>query len=272
MVEKVCDAIWDEMKMECFPEPTTEMWLNIAEGFKSKANFPHVLGALDGKHVRVIKPSLTGSLYYNYKHYFSILLLAICDSNYRFIYVDIGAYGKCSDSTVFRDSMFYQKLQDGTLNIPNSSAITGITDSVPYFFIGDEAFNISNNVLRPYAGHHLNYTKRVFNYRLSRARRYIECAFGILTHKWRIFQRPLNVNINLSIKIVKACCILHNFVRERHGVDFKDILFTNNDTEGIVNIPIDNNCRGSTSAAAVRNHLADYFVNENPLPWQSKYA
>lgn len=59
--------------MERFPEPTTEMWLNIAEGFKSRANFPRVLG----KHVRVIKPSLTGSLYYNYKHYFSILLLAI---------------------------------------------------------------------------------------------------------------------------------------------------------------------------------------------------
>lgn len=52
----------------------------------------------------------------------------------------------------------------------------------------------------------------IFNYRLSRASRCIECAFGILTNKWRVLHQPLIVTINFA-DIIKACCILHNFVR-----------------------------------------------------------
>lgn len=99
------------MKIECLPQPTTETWLDIAKKFESRANFPHIIGAIDGKHICVIKPANTGSLYYNYKHFFSINLLALCDSNYKFIYVDTGAYGKCSDSSVFKDSL-YKKLME----------------------------------------------------------------------------------------------------------------------------------------------------------------
>jgi hypothetical protein len=270
IVEDVCTAIWDIMRAECFPELTTEAWLSIAEGFQQRANFPHVIGAIDGKHVRVYKPSLTGSLYYNYKHFFSILLLAICDSNYKFIFIDVGAYGKCSDSTVFQNSIFYKKLREFNLNIPKESNIPGVPNDLPYFFIGDEAFSISEHILRPYPGTNLNFTKRIFNYRLSRARRYIECAFGMLTHKWRIFQRPLDVNVNLAIKIIKACCLLHNFVRERHGVNFNEIVF-NGDTEGMCEIPRARLLSGTRGSNA-RNNLADFFVNIDPLPWQNKYA
>ncbi|XP_049782855.1 uncharacterized protein LOC126184506 [Schistocerca cancellata] len=51
---------------------TTEEWLKIANTFEKKANFPHCIGAIDGKHVRMIKPAHSGSLHYNYKNYFSI--------------------------------------------------------------------------------------------------------------------------------------------------------------------------------------------------------
>jgi len=87
------------------------------------ANFPNCLGAVDGKHIRLIKPTESGSLYYNYKHYFSVVLLAICDSNYLFISVDIGAFGKSSDSSIFKDSLFYKKLMDNSLNIPDPKPI-----------------------------------------------------------------------------------------------------------------------------------------------------
>jgi hypothetical protein len=47
--------------------------------------------------------------------------------------------------------------------------------------------------------------KRVYKYRLFRTRRYVECAFGILSNKWRIFQWPLNVSPDFIVDIVKVC-------------------------------------------------------------------
>lgn len=59
---------------------------------------------MDGKHIHMIKPTKTGSQHYNYKYYFSIVLLAVVDSDYRFIYVDVGSFGKDSNSTIFLNS------------------------------------------------------------------------------------------------------------------------------------------------------------------------
>ncbi|KAJ8876781.1 hypothetical protein PR048_021228 [Dryococelus australis] len=67
---------------------------------------------------------------------------------------------------------------------------------------------------RPYSGKNLSREKKTYNYRLSRARRYIECSFGILTKKWRISYRALNFNVNDTATLVKAYCAIHN------GVDF----------------------------------------------------
>jgi hypothetical protein len=62
---------------------------------------PNCTGATDEKHVRIKMPSDSGSLFYNYKHFFSILLLALVDGNYCFILVDVEAVKKSSDSNVF---------------------------------------------------------------------------------------------------------------------------------------------------------------------------
>ncbi|CAH1977592.1 unnamed protein product [Acanthoscelides obtectus] len=107
--------------------------------------------------------------------------------------------------------------------------------------------------------------KKVFNYRLSRARRYIECCFGILASKWRIFQRPLNVDIDLAECIVKAACILQNFVRQRHG--------GRDDTNGLElchfpSIDKDSLSRANKNGLTARDKFADYFVEVSPLPWQ----
>lgn len=59
----------------------------------------------------------------NYKHYFSIGLLAIADANYKFIYVDVGSYGKDSDSTIFKNSAFWKNLKKNNLNIPASKIV-----------------------------------------------------------------------------------------------------------------------------------------------------
>ncbi|KAL4090147.1 hypothetical protein QTP88_025046 [Uroleucon formosanum] len=264
-VAQVCEAIWNRLKDEFMPQPSTQMWLEISNKFEKCANFPNCIGAVDGKHIRVIKPTDTGSLYFNYKHYFSIVLIGVCDSNYSFVAIDVGAYGKSSDSSIFKESMFYKKMMKNTLNIPDPKPISTLNaEPMPHVIVGDEAFGLSENIMRPYGGKNLTVTKKIFNYRLSRARRYIECTFGILSNKWRIFHRPLNVKLDLAQNIIKSCCILHNFVRARDGYRYDDTLTV----QGLENIENTNMTRGSQTAQTVRDKYANYFVTDGEVEWQ----
>lgn len=131
--------------------------------------------------------------------------------------------------------------------------------------LGDEAFALSANILRPFGGHNLDVPKRVFNYRLSRAQRYVECAFGILSNKWRIFHRPLNVSKNFAKDIVKACVILYNLVRDRDESTSDDFYVA----KGFAELPVKRNIRGGRRANDTRQCLTNYFLSPNgSLPWQ----
>lgn len=208
-------------------EPNKDTRKKIAIDFERSANFPNCIGAIDGKHIRITMPKDSGSLYYNYKNFLSVVLLALCDANYCFIFIDIGSYGKSSDFAIFKNSVFYKRLIQKSLQIPNPTPISNIDPTpLPYVIVGDEAFGLAENLMRPYGGKSLTYEKRIFNYRLSRARRNIECTFGILENKWRIFHRPINVNIDFAEDIIKTCCVLHNFVRKRDSMQFEDTLYT----------------------------------------------
>jgi hypothetical protein len=151
--------------------------------------------------------------------------MAVVDSNYRFVYIDVRAYGKNCDSSVFQRTNFYRMLTGGHLNVPQPAHIQEGSDvKLPFVLVGDQAFSMTYKALRPYKGHFLSDTKNIFNYRLCRARRFVECAFGILTNKWRIFHRPLNVTKPLAKSIVKACVVLYNLVREMDGAHNEDLL------------------------------------------------
>lgn len=193
-----------------------------------------------------------------------MVLFAMCDSNYLFTYIDVGSYGKSSDSGIFKNSTLYDKILNGTLKIPKATPIEGDVTEYPFVIIGDEAFPLSENLLRPYGGSNLIVEKKIFNYRLSRARRYIECAFGILANKWRIFHRPLNVDDDFAKHIIKACCVLHNFVRVRDGAGDD-----NNTPKSLENLRADSLSRGNPRALDCREKFTKYFVNVNPLEWQN---
>lgn len=196
-----------------------------------------------------------------------MVLLALCDTNYRFTYVDIGSYGKASDSSIYKSSDLYQKMQQNTLSIPSDKPVSANGDPLPFIFIGDEAFGLSTHMLRPYGGKNLPDKKKIFNYRLSRARRYIESASGILTNKWRIFHRPLDVKVENAENIIRACCTLHNFVRERDGVEFENTLNVVglNDGNGALQ------AGGPRSALTIREKFTEYFSSEEgSVPWQAR--
>lgn len=263
IVELVCDSIWKHLSSECLPDPSKNQWLEIARGFAQHANFPNCLGAVDGKHIRIIKPIHSGSDFFNYKKYFSIVLLAMCDSNYCFTYIDVGAYGKFSDSNIFNSGKFWQKIQSKSLSIPDDAPPEGYDKTLPFVFVGDEAFPLSQNLMRPYARKNLNYKKKVYNYRHTRARRFIECSFGILSNKWRVFHRPLNVSLRLAKKITKACCVLHNYVCAKDGYAFHHTL----SIQGLTDLR--NMTTLNRSAWNVRDDFANYFVSPvGKLSWQ----
>lgn len=71
--------------------------------------FPNYLGAFDGKHVHFQVPSNSGSILIM-KVPTAWILLSVCDADYLFTMVDIGALGCQSDGGIFGSSEMYQKI------------------------------------------------------------------------------------------------------------------------------------------------------------------
>lgn len=84
----------------------------------------------------------------------------------------------------------------------------------------DEAFPLKKNLMRPFPGTSLT-NPRIFNYRLSRARRTVENAFGIMSSRFRVFRRPLSVSPWRADCIVQACTVLRNFLRDEESYYLK---------------------------------------------------
>ncbi|XP_061716889.1 uncharacterized protein LOC133524757 [Cydia pomonella] len=214
IIKEVCKAIIDKMMGVYMPTLTAEDWLKIADGFNARWNFPNCIGAIDGKHINIIAPPNSGSLYYNYKKHFSIVLLAIVDDRYRFTVVDIGAYGKNSDGGIFASSKLGKRIQNNSLNIPDDKILPGTNIALPHVFVADEAFPLQKHVMRPYPRSRTpSQDQKEFNNRQSRARKVVEDAFGILYQKFEIYNKNIRLNPDVVDDVVLTTCILHNVMR-----------------------------------------------------------
>ncbi|RXM32268.1 hypothetical protein EOD39_1512 [Acipenser ruthenus] len=135
--------------------------------------------------------------------------MAVVDADLNFIYVDVGTNGRMSDGCVWGKCGFSSTLANNTLYIPDVQALAGRETKVPYVLIADEAFGLKPYLMKPFPRGQLNLESQIFNYRLSRARRCIENAFGILAARWRVFRKAIGLQ-----KIIRlAACTLHNFQR-----------------------------------------------------------
>ncbi|XP_067941056.1 uncharacterized protein [Watersipora subatra] len=214
-------ALWNVLRPIYLKAPSSvEEWKMIAHGF-DKWNFPHCIGSLDGKHITLQKPKNAGSTFFNYKQRESIILMAICDADYKFVIVDIGQPGSRSDGGVWDSMAFARGLESGNINIPAPEPIGGYGADMPYVLVADEAFPLRPYLMRPFPGRSLDtQEKRVFNYRLSRARRVIENAFGILSQRWRILFRMIAASQAKAVQIVQAVCVLHNYLRTMEDANY----------------------------------------------------
>ena len=94
--------------------------------------------------------------------------------------VDIGAPGRRSDGGIFREWDFGKKLFSSQINLPPPSKVSENGPVLPYFIVGDEAFPLTEFPQRPFPRRtNLTIRQKVYNYRICRGRRMIECAFGM---------------------------------------------------------------------------------------------
>lgn len=123
----------------------------MADGFQTRWNFPNCLGAIDGKHILIRPPGGSGSYYYNYKGSHSIVLMAICDANSEFLYVDVGANGRISDGGVWDNSPMSNRIANGTAGLPPDKILPGSERLLPFVFVADDAFPLQRHIMKPFS-------------------------------------------------------------------------------------------------------------------------
>ncbi|XP_061564578.1 uncharacterized protein LOC133419420 [Cololabis saira] len=215
IVMETCTALTSVLQADYLKTPSTDSeWKSIARDFERKWQFPHCLGAVDAKRIFLQPPAKRGSKFHNHRSRFSIVLTAVVDANYTFVYASAGTPGRESDPGVFHPDLT-ESLDTGTLNFPPDDPLPGTDVVMPYTLIGDEAFPLRPDLMKPFPLTNLNHDQKIYNYRLSRARRVVENAFGILANRFRVLRTTLCLEPDKVVSVVSACLCLHNFLLQQ---------------------------------------------------------
>ena len=258
--------------------------MSVAHGFRRRWNFPNCVGAIDGKHVSIKPPRDSGSYFYNYKGNHSIVLLAICDANCEFIYVDIGTNGRVSDGGVWDKCSFSSLIANNTAGLPEDAMVGSSSHPLPYVFVADDAFPLHRHIMKPFSHGSQDTRERIFSYRLSRARRTVENAFGILANRFRVFLSPIDLPPSKIESIVLACTSLHNLLIREHvrhytpegSLDVEDLSvgqITHGTWRQTPELPRAQrgSCNDMDNAKSVREQFMEYFNGEGAVAWQNLY-
>ena len=130
------------------------------------------------QNINIRAPPNAGSECFNCKSHFSIVLLAIVGANAQFIAFQLGDAGSQSDGGIFKHGSISKLCKSE--QFPPQSPLPATSLEAPYYLIGDEAFALDVNLLKSYPHRSAMGVEKVFNYRLSRPRRIVENAFGIV--------------------------------------------------------------------------------------------
>ena len=216
IIIEVCDAIYHALKTEFLQTPNeTAKWKESADLFHSRWNIPNNLGAIDGKRIVLQKPAHAGSHFHDYKGNESIITLVVAGPDYECLYVDVGTYGRNPDEHAWSRCSLKMELEnpDNPLNIPADEPLPGSSKPVPFVLTGDEAFPLSEHMLKPYPNRNLSVEQRVANKRISRGRRISENLLGILVNRLRCFKVPFLLHPSKVKIITLAALSLHNWLR-----------------------------------------------------------
>ncbi|XP_064464296.1 uncharacterized protein LOC135375544 [Ornithodoros turicata] len=188
-----CSVIVDKLEAKFVKLPTQAELPEHLLRFEAVTGFPQGFGALDGCHIEVCPPKDQGSDYYNYKGWYSVILLAIMDHTYKFIYVNVGSPGRSHDSAVFQRSGLPTVLNS---ELFKTCAVTMQGVRVGPVILCVRAFPLQQHLMKPYPDRAADSTeKQNFNARLSGARRIVENAFGRVKARFRILLKGLECDI-----------------------------------------------------------------------------
>ena len=283
-IPDVCQAIYDTYKPDVMACPRTpEAWRSVAERFGKKWNYFNCLGAVDGKHIKIKKPRGGGSLYFNYKKFHSIVLMGVADAAYNFLYVDVGAEGGAGDGGTWQKCTLAQALEENRAGVPDDAALPQDQEPIPYHLVGDDAFAMKTWLMKPYSHQTQDPTERIYSYRLSRARRVVENAFGLLQMRWRVFNTTMQQRVDVCKKITLCACVLHNLALKHYPISERDVDHENTQYEVVSGRWRDHSSslmatllsrRGlnySRRSKAVRDYLAKYYTSEvGAVHWQER--
>lgn len=109
---------------------TSEGWLQCSKQFEQLWNYSHCLAAMDGKHIMLQAPMNSSSEYFNYKSFFSIVLFALVDADYNFLFANVGSQGRISDGGIFKNSLLWKKV-----DLPEPKPLPGREKVVLYLML-----------------------------------------------------------------------------------------------------------------------------------------
>lgn len=141
--------------------------------FKEIAGFPNVIGAIDGTLIPIQRPSTNEHLYVCRKNFHAINLLAVCDADLIFLFVNCKYPGSANDSFIFRDSVLISFLSEGRCN--------GV-------LLGDSAFPLKMFLMTPFL-HPSSAEMESYNFAHTKTRNTIERAFGVLKSRFRCLDK-----------------------------------------------------------------------------------
>ena len=144
--------------------------------------------------------------------------MALVDAQYRFIWIDTGGNGSMSDSQIFNASQLSELLNTDTLGLPDSEPLPNSDTVMPFFMLGDDAFALRKTMMKPYGIRNLHREQRIANYRISRGRRVVENAFGILTARNQILLKSIMQRPEVVRDMIEAMVCIHNLLRRRNPV------------------------------------------------------
>ncbi|XP_067615083.1 putative nuclease HARBI1 isoform X2 [Eurosta solidaginis] len=210
---KILHSTIEELE-NCICEDNIQLKMSTAEMDLSKEyfyrtfNFPGVIGCIDGTHVKIVKPMMDESLFFNRKGYFSINVMVVCNYNMAILAVDASHPGSCHDSFIWNQSEVRQFYRNNSA--PNT------------WILADSGYALEHCILTPYRSPQYGSMEHKYNKKHAAARNKVERTIGVLKSLFRCLQGTLHFEPRFVGQIINVCCALHNICRKRNIPVYED--------------------------------------------------